>query len=91
MFTIRLSPGVYPGYTTVSAKTATLWQALGFIGEFTALRSMLIEAPWVWRDGQYVMDVYDWCDCWFTNPPVMAQVIAPSGFTPPPSGGRGGV
>jgi hypothetical protein len=86
MFTVRLNQGVFTASGTLSAKAATLAQALGFIGEFAVLRSVLIEAPWVERHGRYVMDVYDWCDCWFSDPPVMAQVIAPPGFTP---GGAG--
>jgi hypothetical protein len=83
MFTIRLREGVLPGCERISAKAASLRQALDFVGEFCALQSMLMEAPWVERNGRYVMDVYDWCDCWFTDPRVLAQVIAPPGFTPP--------
>jgi hypothetical protein len=82
MFTIRLMPGIFPGYVAVTAKAPTLAQALAFVGEFSELQSLIIEAPWIERNGRYVMDVFDWCACWFSDPPVMAQVIAPSGFTP---------
>ncbi len=83
MFTIRLQSGVVAGYEGASAEAASLPHALRFVGEFCASQHLLIEAPWVKRDGQYVMDVYDWCDCWFTGPPILAQIIAPPGFTPP--------
>ena len=77
MFTVQLSQGVYRGCATVSAKAATFRQALGFIGDLATDGAMLITGPWNERDGRYVMDVYDWCACWFSNPLVMAQVIAP--------------
>jgi hypothetical protein len=86
MFTVQLSQGVYRGCATVSAKAATFRQALGFIGDLATDGAMLITGPWNERDGRYVMDVYDWCACWFSNPLVMAQVIAPPGFTPVASG-----
>jgi hypothetical protein len=83
MFTTRLSEKVCLGYQDAIAKSHTLQQALGFIGEFAALRHMLITTPWIEQDGRWVIEVYDWCDCWFTNPPVMARVTAPPEFTPP--------
>jgi hypothetical protein len=87
MFTVHLRDGVFPGNWVVTAKAATLPSVLGFIGEFCALPGIAIESPWAKRNDRFVMEVCDWCDCWFTNPQVLAWVIAPSGFTPPREGG----
>jgi hypothetical protein len=87
MFTVRLGPGVYLDGVSISAEAPTLEQALGFVGEFCSLKHAMLEILWQERDGRYVIDVYDWCDCWFADPPVLAQIIAPRDFTPPGAGG----
>ncbi len=83
MFTVRLRSGVDLDGASITAEAATLHQALCFVGEFCASKHSMIETSWQERDGQYVMDVYDWCDCWFADPPVLAQIIAPPDFIPP--------
>ena len=79
-FEIHLSTGQHLDGATVTARASTLANALDFIGEF-------YEGPlflsWVERDGSYLVEVYDWIDCWFDDPPVRARVITPRGFRPP--------
>ncbi len=80
IFEIHLSKGEYLNGVTVSARATTLSGALDFIGEF-------YEGPlflsWIERDGLYVVEVRDWIDCSFDDPPVRARVITPHGFVPP--------
>jgi hypothetical protein len=41
----------------------------------------VIVSAWFEREGRYVAEVFDWCDCWFTGPrPVLAGLVAPPGF-----------
>lgn len=84
MFTIELREGVYATKAMLSAKAETLDLALNFVRNF-AFRGMTIESPWQERSGGYVMDVYDWCDCWSFDPPPLARITAPPGFIPFPS------
>jgi hypothetical protein len=65
---------------TVSASATTLANALDFIGEFYEGPLVL---SWVERDGSYLVEVYDWIDCWFNDPPVRARVMTPRDFRPP--------
>jgi hypothetical protein len=80
MFKIQLSKGVHPNGTTVNAGATTLAGALDFIGEFYEGPLLL---SWIERDDLYVVEVCDWIDCGFEDPPVRAQVITPRGFMPP--------
>ena len=66
--------------TIITADAMTLARALGFIGEF--YKGQLFQS-WAERDGRYVMEVFDWIDFWFDDPPVRARVKAPRGFKPP--------
>jgi hypothetical protein len=80
MFTVRLTEETRPG-ASVMARAPTLEGATGFVREYFGLDFGVI-AGWEERNGRYVMDIYDWLDCWFANPPVVARIIAPRGFTP---------
>jgi hypothetical protein len=72
------------GYDKATARAATVRQVLAFASEFAPGRCGVIASSWFERDGQQVMEVYDWCDCWFSGPrPVLAWIIAPGGFNPP--------
>lgn len=82
MFTIKMADGVCFGIQQVTAKATTVEKALGFIGEFAEIHRLLLKTPWIQRNGRWTIDVFDWCDCWFTDPPVLAEIIAPPGFTP---------
>ncbi len=81
MFTINLRKDLYVDDANLCAKAMTLDNALGFVRTFT-VDGMTIESNWKEHDGWYVMDVYDWEDCWGANPPVLAQITAPIGFLP---------
>lgn len=82
MFTVKLRKGVYAKDALISAKTSSLDGALEFVRQFT-FDGAFIASSWTERDGAYVMDVYDWCDCLSADPPVLACIIAPTAFSPP--------
>ena len=84
MFTVRMAPGVCMNFAHASARAATLNGALGFASSLAPNEMGIIVSSWHERDGKYVMDVFDWCNCWFPSPPVLAEVIAPDGFSPSP-------
>ena|ERR1700677_514693 len=71
---------------TLTAKASTLYGAIGFVQRFTydglEADGMVITGVWVELDGGYVMEVFDWNDCWTTNPPPLARIKAPPGFVP---------
>jgi hypothetical protein len=73
------SKGVHPEGATVTARATTFSGAIDFIGEF--YQGPFLES-WEERDGLYVLDIYDWFDLWFPDPPVRARITAPPGFTP---------
>jgi hypothetical protein len=84
MFAIRLAAGVCMGYDSVVARAATSRQLIEFAAAFAPGRCGVIASEWFEREGQYVAEVYDWCDCWFSGPlPVLAEVVAPPVFRPP--------
>jgi hypothetical protein len=80
MFTVRLTEETRPG-ASVMARAPTLEGATGFVREYCGLDFGVIPG-WEERNGLYVMDICDWLDCWFANPPVVARIITPRGFTP---------
>ena len=79
-FEVHLCEGSRLKGAILTARTTTLANALDFIGEF-------FDGPlflhWVERDGSYLVEVYDWIDLWFNDPPVRARVMTPRGFEPP--------
>lgn len=84
MFTVRFAAGVCMGYGRATARSSTVQGALDFASEFAPGQCGVITSSWIQRGGRHVMEVYDWCDCWFSGPlPVLAWVIAPHGFRPP--------
>jgi hypothetical protein len=80
MFVIHLSKIMRLNGATLTASARTLDGALDFIGEFYDGPLFL---SWVKLDGTCVVEVYDWLDCWFDDPPIRARVMTPSGFRPP--------
>jgi hypothetical protein len=82
MYTVRLRRGSGPDRVAVTAEATSLASALGFVREFCGIEFDLLEGGWKEEGGRYVMYVYDWLDCWFADPPVVAEVIAPPGFVP---------
>jgi hypothetical protein len=82
MFTIRLRRFTFDGWCVVTATTATLRNALGFVGEF-ADPNASIDVSWSLRGGCYLGEVFDWYDCWFPDPKPLAEIIAPIGFAAP--------
>lgn len=77
--TVYPSKGVHPEGAIVTARATTLSGAIDFIGEF--YQGPFMES-WEERDGLYVLDICDWFDLWFPDPPVRARIIAPPGFKP---------
>src|SRR5205823_1041247 len=74
MFTVRLAAGVCMGYDIAVARAATARQVIEFAAAFAPGRCGVIESGWFERDGRYVAEVYDWCDCCFSGPlPVLAE------------------
>jgi hypothetical protein len=65
----------------LSAKTPILKKAFSFIEEFT-IDGGLIVTPWIEREGGFMLDVWDWTECWCLDPPKLAEIIAPPGFVP---------
>jgi hypothetical protein len=90
MFKIRFRALRCLGFDQASACAATVQQALNFVGVFAPGGCGVIGSPWAARGGRYVMDVYDWIDCCFPDPHVLAEVFAPPGFKPPGED-RGGI
>jgi hypothetical protein len=71
------------GFDKPVARAATARQVIEFAAGFAPGGCGVIESGWFERDGRYVAEVYDWCDCWFSGPlPVLAEVIAPPGLRP---------
>jgi hypothetical protein len=83
MYTVHLLKGGPSGAPAVSAQASSLEGALGFIREYCAIEFGLIEGGWEERNGRYAMEVYDWLDLWFADPPTVAEIVAPYGFVPP--------
>ncbi len=81
MFTIDILDCKYTISGNLCAKAPTLQNVYAFVQAF-AESGMTIESDWIECDGSYVMDIYHWCDCWFSNPPVLARITAPRGFDP---------
>jgi hypothetical protein len=67
----------------LSAEATTVESALAFIDEFTIDGSTIVAPSWIEREGRYVLDVWDWSECFCVNPPKLAEIIAPPGFLPP--------
>lgn len=103
MFTIKLRKGVQVrevrdgalswnapfGNGLLSAQASTLESAFAFIDKFTIDGGTIAASTWAVRDGRFVLDVWDWTETFCLNPPTLAEIIAPLGFTPPeamPSG-----
>lgn len=72
---------------TITARANTLAGAVEFVRACWGSPDGPLFGPCVERDGRYVIDVYDWLECWFAAPPVHARIIAPRGFTPRDDGG----
>jgi hypothetical protein len=68
---------------TITAIATTFAGALAFIGEFYEGPLLL---SCVQRNELNVVEVYDWIDCWFEDPPVRARIMTPCGFRPPGDG-----
>jgi hypothetical protein len=84
MFTVRLAAGVCMDYSQVTAQAATIHGAVDFASEFAPNECGVIVSTWIERNGRLVLEVYDWCECCCPGPPpILAEVIAPPGFTPP--------
>jgi hypothetical protein len=80
MFTVEFAEGVCLGYGRATAKAVTVRQAIAFVEAFAPGGCGVIPSDWIVRDGRRVMELFDWCDCWFTGPiPVLARIIAPPG------------
>jgi hypothetical protein len=80
MFVVELTEVARPG-VSVFVRASTLDGATGFVREFCGIEFGMV-AGWEERDGRYVMDVLDWLDCWFADPPVVARITAPRNFNP---------
>lgn len=79
MFTVEFAERVCLGYGRATMKAATLRQALDVVDKFAPGGCGVITSDWSERDGRWIMDLYDWCDCWFAGPhPVVARIIAPA-------------
>ncbi|HYV38261.1 MAG TPA: hypothetical protein VE988_21440 [Gemmataceae bacterium] len=84
MFTVRMAPQVCLGFDSAVARAATARQVIDFAAALAPSGFGVLESNWFERDGRYVVELYDWIDCWFTGPlPVLAVVTAPADFTPP--------
>jgi hypothetical protein len=83
MYTIHLRRRYTSDAASVSAQASSLAGALGFVREHCAIEFGLIEGGWEEQDGRYAMDIYDWLDLWFADPPTVAEIVAPRGFVPP--------
>jgi hypothetical protein len=81
MFTINLRQELFSSSACLSAKTELLDNAIAFIRKFS-MDGMIIASNWIERDGQYVMEIFDWYDCWCTDPPALGWIVAPVGFVP---------
>jgi len=81
-FTVHFASGVCMGYGQATATATTVRHALDLVGEFAPSRCGVLPSYWIERDGRYIVEVYDWCDCWFADPPALAWVVAPPGFLP---------
>jgi hypothetical protein len=81
MFTIDLRQGLFSDSACLSAKAESLNNAIAFVKNFS-IDGMIIAGNWVERDGRYVMEVFDWYDCWFANPLALGTITAPVGFVP---------
>ena len=80
MFKIHLSKVQHLKGATLTARTATLANALEFVNEFYEGSLFL---AWVEHDGSYSAEIYDWIDCWFDDPPIRARLVTPRGYKPP--------
>lgn len=84
MFTVRFAAGICLGYDHAVARAATAHQVVAFADAFAPGGCGVIVGHWFERDGRYIAEVFDWCDCWFSGPlPAIAEVVAPVGFRPP--------
>ena len=81
MFTIDLRKGVFSKDATLSAKAPSLDNALSFVRTLT-IDGMIIATKWSLDSSRYVLHIYDWYDCWFTNPSAIARITAPAEFIP---------
>ena len=77
-----MAPDVCLNFTHATACAVTLEGALGFVERFAPNQIGIIAQRWQERDGKYVMEVFDWCNRWCPSPPVLAEILAPDGFTP---------
>src|SRR5262245_17575642 len=83
MFTVRLASGVCMGFDTAIAQGSTARQVIEFAAAFAPGGCGVLVSRWFERSGRYVAEVYDWCDCWFSEPAVLVEVTTPPGFRPP--------
>ncbi len=83
MFTIRFMPTVFLGYRLATAEAATVQQLVSLADQVAPGGCGVLDSEWAAQDGRYVINLHDWCDCWFDAPaPVLAQIIAPPDFRP---------
>lgn len=76
MFTVEFAKGACLGYARATAKAATLRRAIDFVSAFAPGGCGVIVSEWAERDGRRVLEVYDWCECWCADPPVLARIFA---------------
>ena len=80
MFTVQLSDA----QGIITAQAPTVANAVGFICDYFACE-LPLESGWQRREGCWVMAVYDWYECWYPDAVVLAYIIAPPSFSPPPN------
>jgi len=81
---LRFAGGVILGYEIATARATTIRGALDFASAFAIGGCVVVASTRQQREGRLVIDVYDWCACWYTGPiPILAEIIAPHGFRPP--------
>jgi hypothetical protein len=81
MFTIQLREGLYSSGATLCAKAQRLDHAISFVQTFSMYR-MIIAGDWFEDGGRFVLDVFDWTECWFADPQPLGRITAPTGFRP---------
>jgi hypothetical protein len=83
MYTIRFATMRFKHYDSFVAQAVAFDPLFRLAEAFAPCETGVIVSKWFERNGRYVIQLFDWCECCCTSePPVWAEITAPAGFDP---------
>lgn len=84
MFTLHFAERVCLGIEQVVARAESARQLIAFADKVAPNGCGVLASDWIERDGNLVVELYDWCECCCPPPTtVIARIVAPQDFRLP--------